>query len=275
MKNLALLLTVGFLSVMIAGCEKDDYEPFKITGLTIDNYPKVDGSTTTLGLQYLIACKLLGYPYGWYDMSSHWVSGLDGAYAIAPSKEVPERFFECIQSSKTHDSFIRLIDREVDFILTARTMSDSEKEYAGEAGVTLIETPVALDAFIFITHPENPVKALTTQQVQDIYTGKITDWKDVGGKDAPIQPYRRNKDSGSQELMESLVMQDLEMMDLPEESNIFSMMGVYHHIAEDKNGLCYTVYYYNEWMVRDKIAKIIAVDGVYPDSKTIKNKTYP
>jgi phosphate transport system substrate-binding protein len=270
MKNLVRLLAVGFLSVLFAGCEKDDYVPFKIAGLTMDNYPKVDGSSTTLGLQNLIACKLLGYPYTWYP--EIW---LDGAYIIRPSVEVPEKFYECIRSSKTHDSFIRLIDGEVDFILTARTLSDSEKAHAEIAGVTLIETPVALDAFVFITHPENPIRALTTKQIQDIYTGKITNWKTVGGKDAPIQPYRRNKDSGSQELMESLLMQDLEMMDMPEEVNIFSMMGVYHHITQDKNGLCYTVYYYNEKMVRDKIAKIIGIDGVYPNKATLRNKTYP
>lgn len=261
--------------LVLAGCEKHDDLPFKIAGLTIENYPKVDASTTTVGLQFLIACKLLGYPYGWYDMSSHWTFGLDGAYVIAPSGEVPERLYECIRSSKTHDSFLRLIDGEVDFILTARTLSASEKEHAEKTGVTLLETPVAQDAFIFVTHPDNPLQSLTTNQIRDIYTGKITSWKDVGGEDAPIQPFRRNKDSGSQELMESLVMRDLEMMDMPEESNLLSMMGVYHALAHDRNGLCYTVYYYNELMVRDKIAKIIAVDGIYPDSKTLKNKTYP
>jgi phosphate transport system substrate-binding protein len=65
------------------------------------------------------------------------------------------------------------------------------------------------------------------------------------------------------------------MMDIPSEHSEFSMMGAYHAIKNDPNGLCYTVYYYNQFMVRDKIAKMIAVDGVYPDAGTLKGRKYP
>lgn len=261
---------------IFTGCQKEDLPMPKIDGLTLENYPYVDGSTTTIGLQHLIACKLLGYPYGWYDVSAGGMMGyLDGAYSIMPSVEPPAGYWERLGSTKTHGSFMNVIDGTVDFSITARTMSTSEKEYAIKKGTTLIETPIALDAFIFITHPDNPVKNLSSQQIRDIYTGKITNWNEVGGKDAPINPYRRPQDSGSQELMETLVMKGEQMIDIPNEHNPFSMMGVYHALKEDPNGLCYTVYYYNEFMVRDNIAKMIAVDGVYPNDGTLKDKTYP
>jgi phosphate transport system substrate-binding protein len=57
----------------------------------------------------------------------------------------------------------------------ARKMSPDEETYAGNAGVQLVETPIALDSFIFIVNPGNPIKSLSTKQIQDIYTGKITD----------------------------------------------------------------------------------------------------
>jgi phosphate transport system substrate-binding protein len=244
MKKL-IFLKLALCTFLFAACEKETFDDlFKIDGITMENYPKVDGSTTTIGLQNLIACKLLGFKYDWFDGTYF----LDGAYAIYPVQDPPGRYWECVKSSKTHDSFINLIDKNVDFTLTARKMSNSEKAYADAAGVTLIETPVALDAFIFITNNENPVNALTTKQIQDIYTGKVTNWREVDGKNAAIHPYRRNEDSGSQELMESLVMQDLEMMDLPNENNLFSMLGTYHALEYDVDGLCYTVYYYMDRM---------------------------
>jgi phosphate transport system substrate-binding protein len=271
MKKLNLLIWV-VLALVFVSCEKETIDDlFVINGITMENYPKIDGSTTTIGLQNLIACKLLGYKYGWSDQLFMW----DGAYAISPTENVPDRYWECVTTSKTHDSFINLIDEKVDFILTARVMSDDEKAHAVNSGVSLIETPFALDAFVFITNPENPVKSLSTKQIQDIYTGKITNWREVGGKNAAIHPYRRNINSGSQELMESLVMKDLTMMYFPDEVNIYTMMGVYHGIASDVDGLCYTIYYYNEFMVRDKIAKTVAVDGAYPNKSTLTNKSYP
>jgi phosphate transport system substrate-binding protein len=277
MKKIVLTaLSVLAMTAVFTGCQKEEWRP-KIAGLTLANYPYVDGSTTTIGLQHLIACKLLGYRYEWRDRSNAWGEGasLEGAYAIGPAGELPTGYWEKVKSSKTHNSIINVIDGTVGFSITARTMSDSEKAYADAAGVTLVETPIALDAFVFIIHPDNPVKELTTQQIRDIYTGKLTNWKEVGGNDAPINPYRRPADSGSQELMETLVMQWTEMMDIPDEHNMFSMMGVYHALANDPNGLCYTVYYYNEFMVRDKIAKPVAVDGVFPDDGTVRRRDYP
>ncbi|MDR1356175.1 MAG: substrate-binding domain-containing protein [Tannerellaceae bacterium] len=260
------LLAFGFVS-----CEKEatDVSPFVINGITMENYPKTDGSTTTIGLRNLIACKLLGFKYDWAGSSS------DGAYSIYPAEVVPDRYYECITMSKTHDSFIRLIDGEVDLIFTARVMSGDEKAYAADLGVTLIETPIALDAFIFITNPQNPVRSLSTNQIRNIYTGKVTNWKQVGGKDAEIHPYRRNSNSGSQELMESLVMKDLTMMDFPLEYNLFGMGVVYNQIGSDVDGLCYSIHYYDKFMVRDKTAKAIAVDGVFPDQNALRNKYYP
>jgi len=251
-------------------------EQFKIAGLTIDNYPSVDGSTSTEPLNILIACKLLDIIYRW---ESPPLLG-DFSWGVQPyfKDNSSEKFREKVKSSQTHESFINLIDKKADLILSARTMSSDEKEYAHTTGVSLIETPIALDAFIFIVHPDNPIKTLTEKQIQDIYMGKITNWKEVGGNDAKISPYVRNANSGSQELMELLVMKDLNITEFPisyYELVASSMSGAFDAVVQDSNAICYTIFYYKEYILRGTTVKSIAVNGVYPDKSTISNNSYP
>jgi len=247
---------------------------FKITGLTMDNYPNVDGSTSSAPLNILIACKLLEIGYDWTNIS------VSNMRSLKPNlnKDNTEKFRERVKSSQTHESFINLIDYKADLILSARSISADEKEYGDVAGVSLIETPIALDAFIFIVHANNPIKSLTTKQIQDIYTGKITNWKEVGGKDAKINPYVRDANSGSQELMESLVMQGLEIADFTAsniELYINTMVGVYDAALRDPNAICYSIHYYKEQIVPGYVVQTIAIDGIEPNKKSIENSTYP
>ncbi len=264
---------IMLISLLLFSCESKNVDPpLVLEGITMENYPRVDGSTSVEPLQTLIACKLLGGRYQWRQA---WEA--NGTWVLQPDyDDIPREFFlERIKTSQTHNSFINLIDNNADLTLSARKMSGEEKAYADSKGVTLIETPVALDAFVLLVNPSNPVKSLTTEQLRDIYLGKLTNWKDVGGKDVPINPYIRNANSGSQELMELLVMQGQELPDWPQEI-ISSMLQAFSTIRYDVNGICYTVYYYKEWIVRDHTGvKSLAVNGIYPDKKSISSKIYP
>jgi len=264
--------------VVIAGCKgeeaKDDIQ-FKIEGLTLDNYPIVDGSTSTDPLNGLIFCKLFDINYQW--TFEYTILG----WSINPPLEVEynsvwESFNRSVKRSQTHQSIINLIDKESDIILVARKMSPNEKNYADAAGISLIETPIALDALVIIVNPENPITSLSIKQIQDIYTGKITNWKEVGGNDAPINPYVRNADSGSQELFESLVMKDLDINDFPISPEMIpTMNGVIETVRDDINSICYTIYYYKEFIQRATFVKNIAVEGIYPNKQSIGNNTFP
>ncbi len=265
---------ISLLCILLSGCDTEIFNTtkFKIEGISTENYPKVDGSTSNEPLQILIACKLLGCDYEWRQ---RWES--NATWTLQPDYEkIPYTFFsERIKTSQTHNSFINLIDRKAELILTARKMSPDEKAHADSAGVTLTETPVALDAFIFLVHPDNPVKSLTIKQIQDIYTGKITNWKEVGGADSPIKPFVRNDNSGSQELMESLVMKGLKIPDWPH-AIISSMLMVFTEISGNPNAICYTLYYFKEQIVRDnENVKTLAIEGKTPQKSTIANKSYP
>jgi phosphate transport system substrate-binding protein len=270
-----LLTALWMLSMaFFSSCneEADDYGNFKIEGLTLENYPKVDGSTSTAPLNNLTASILLGYNYEWQQ--ALFQNGLWQLITDLPDEFVSER----IKASQTHQAFINLIDSEADIILSARKMSDDEKEYAANAGVTLIETPVAWDAFIFITNKENPVRSVTIEQIRDIYTANIRNWKAVGGNDAPINPYVRNVNSGSQELMETLVMKDRKISlwpIYPHEPEVPSMWDVFSTLRTDVNGLAYTVHYYKEHIVREDLVNSLSINGIYPNKNTIKTGKYP
>ena len=274
--NRFVILAILFATIICTSCEKEDmFDSMYIKGLTLDNYPRVDGSTSTAPLNVIIACELLGIGYeSFQDI-------YDDSFGMRPllNKTTTKKFEQRIKSSQTHQSFINLINNETDIILSARKMSPDEKSYAEAAGVRLIETPIALDAFVILVNGSNPVGALTIEQIQDIYTGKTTNWAALGGHDANIIPYVRNPNSGSQELMESLVMKDKNFMQLPIASElviiIWSMAGGVSTIIDDWNGISYSVYYYLENILPLHGRQYIAVEGISPNAETIGNKSYP
>ena len=178
-----------------------------------------------------------------------FIEGIDKVYwTMGEGKKYnPENFLGTrVKSSQTHNAIINVIDNATDITLSARTMSDDEKVYAQNNGVTLIETPIALDAFVFLKNESNPITSLTIEQIQGIYTGKITNWKQVGGNDAEIIPYVRNQNSGSQELMNQLVLSGFPIPDYPEDIVLTGMDYVYSCLTFKPYGICYTVYYYDE-----------------------------
>ena len=271
MKNLIRIAIFTVIAVSVS-CDKDPSGDFEIVGLTKENYPKVDGSTSAQPLQTLIACKLLGISYEWYY--NPWLR----YYTLLPPFEDEESYsfiINNLRNTGTHTSIINLIEGNADFIISARGASEQEKKVARDNNVKLLEIPVAIDAFIMIVNKDNPVKSLTTKQIQDIYTGEITNWVEVGGYAGIINPYTRNSTSGSQVLMESLVMKDLKIKDLPSLDVGYTMLAPFDILANDKNGICYTVYYYHEFMARAEDVKSIAVDGVHPEFSTLQNRTYP
>jgi phosphate transport system substrate-binding protein len=286
MKRDSSIIKVLILSVLFVftSCEKEiNTDSPYIDGLSIDNYPIVDGSTSTLPLNTVIACELLGLNYEWQEKEiSHGSSN----WSIEPKtgSSLRKKFDKVVKCSQTHNSIINLIDRKADIVLTARTLSSDEQKYAEAQGVTLIETPIALDAFIFIVNPQNSIVGLTTENIQDIYTGKITDWREFGVEIYPgysvINPFIRNPNSGSQELMDLLVMKGLEyytQLPIYEERLVFTMQGLLDAIGSDPNAIGYTVYYYNEYIIRpnERYLKTIAIDGVKPNKQSITNRSYP
>ncbi len=248
-------------------------------GLTADNFPVIDGSDSTTPLRTILMCRLMGYEYTWerrpftQDPNEDikvvrplWNDALDATRFLLIQK---------LQENNTHGSFLNLIDNKAELILTARSSSRDEKKYAGQKGVTLIEKPIARDAFIFMVNPKNKVRSLTVAQVQKIYTGEITNWKEVGGADAPIKPYIRNANSGSQEKFETVVMAGLKIKDFPEMQVGRVMLSPYEQLKNDADGIGFTPYYYYSVIVDNGTTRALALNGIEPDKAHIQNNSYP
>lgn len=280
--TMAMLIAFSLLS-----CNSDDNTPELIidpmvelekptatTTLTPQNMPVIDGSDSTEPLRNLLICRLLGINCQWTK-----IYGVNEIWGITPlwseiDDETRTELQRIMQNRNTHSSFVSLIDGEDDIIITARGVSRDEQKYADEKGVTLTSHPVAKDAFVFLVNPKNPVRSLTIEQIQKIYTGEIRNWREVGGNDATISPYVRNPNSGSQEKMETIVMAGLKMIDWPEMVGNL-MLSPYIQLQRDENGIAYTPFYYYSTIVNDQRTKVIGVDGIMPNKKNIENGSYP
>lgn len=161
-----------------------------------------------------------------------------------------------------------------DVILVARPPSEEELKAAAERGVELDVRPVALDAFVFLVNDANPVKSLTMEQIRDIFADKVANWKDVGGKDQPLNAYSRDRNSGSRELMDELVMKGLEHS-IKDESILMGMGGPIDKISTEDNAIAYSVYYYERYMNHDPRNRLLAVNGILPTAETIASRRYP
>ena len=256
--------------------DPDEVQNFRIEGLTLDNFPFVDCSTSTSPLRDIVMYNLLDIPYSW---GKNLISGAEywlyfdlpeGMESGSPEYEAfVDRLYDLRQYSGSHEAYVNLIDGVTDVIIDSRDISRNEEVYAREKGVAYQTKPLAWDALVFIVHPQNRVKSLTQKQIRDIYAGRITNWKQVGGADHEIHPYMRNADSGSQEKMETLGMHGEAMADRPEMIG-GGMMSPYYSIEADEWGIGYTPHYYCERMVGDlRHVKVLAVDKVYPSAYSI------
>jgi phosphate transport system substrate-binding protein len=142
-----------------------------------------------------------------------------------------------------------------------------------EAGKTPKEITIGYDALAVIVHPENSVKNLTRQQLEQIFTGKITNWKEVGGPDMKIVVYSRETSSGTYEFFKEYVMKNKNYA-----ASVLSMPAtgaIIQSVKQTKGAIGYVGLAYVNKEVK---AVHVSYDGktfVEPTVANAKNKTYP
>ncbi len=281
-KVLHILSCTALLAATFCGCGGKEIPEVDLNDVNLEEWPLTDCSTSTRPVRDLVAYNLLGVPYKW---ELDWMGSL--TYISQPDFYGGQSSFSYNDylaknlCSGTHDAYMNLIGGKTDVIIASRDISRNEKAASAELGVELKTAPLAIDALVFIVNPKNPVKNLRTDQVRRIYTGEITNWKEVGGVDHAITPYIRNADSGSQEKMETLVMNGLKMIDGTEETYMFEIIGSqmaspYLQLENDEYGIGYTPFFYCTAMVRDLMrVDMLSIDGVMPSKETLRNNKYP
>lgn len=174
-----------------------------------------------------------------------------------------------------------LINGTVDIANASRSMKEKEIEEARANGIEPLEHVVAIDALAIITNLENPVSKLTIQEMSDMYTGRITNWKDVGGNDAPIILLSRETNSGTHVyFLEEVVRKgEKENEDIfaPHTLLMPSSVGITSEIRRNPNAIGYDGLGYVD-AEHEKIISISAdseSDYIPPSVESASEGTYP
>jgi phosphate transport system substrate-binding protein len=135
------------------------------------------------------------------------------------------------------------------------------------------EYKVALDGLSVYVNPENPLKELTVAQVGGIFTGKLTNWKEVGGPDAPITIYSRENSSGSYEFFKEHVLKGRDFA-----ASAQTMPGtaaIVQAVMKDKNGIGYGGAAYGGGSKLLAIKRDATSSAIEPTEENVENETYP
>ncbi len=218
--------------------------------ITAENYPKVDGSTATLPLSQAVYRLFTGASQAEAD--------------------------EAVVHTKTTNSYLNLLEGRADLLIVA-DKNEAVEAAIEKSDVKLDIKPIAWDAFVFMTNEENPVRNLTKEEIVGIYSGKITNWSELGGADKDIIPFQRNENAGSQTAMKSLVMKETALMD-PKQYMVMTMMDLLHAVASynnEANALGYSYYYYASLMQKTPGLRFMSVDGILPTNESVADGSYP
>jgi len=213
-------------------------------------WERVDGSTATIPMSYALYYRFLDS-----NKDASWI----------------------IYHNKTHEAYENLLAGNADIIFVTEPSAEARKLF-NDAGMDIEVIPIVKDAFVLFVNADNPVKDLSQEQLKDIYTGKINNWKAVGGSDVGIIPYQRGSTSGSQTLFLSLLMRDTLPMPAPSEYYIADMGGIIDAVAQYRNGdasIGFSVFYYASVMYENQNIRLLEVDGVLPTEDSIISGAYP
>ncbi|MBR7019811.1 MAG: substrate-binding domain-containing protein [Lachnospiraceae bacterium] len=219
--------------------------------LTLENLPVVDGALALEPFYDAVFAELLGL-----------------------SVEDVKMLLSC---SNTPGAYKNLTEGKCDMIFCALP-SDEQVEAAKRAGVEFEYHTILSGGFVFFVNKDNPVDNITQEQLQGIVSGKIKNWKEVGGDDEPIVLFQRNEGSGSQTGLYRYVLPKDQVMEPILEFTEGTMAGTIDHVADYDNGkgaISFSYYYYIVNMHSSDQVKLLGIDGVIPSDETIMKGQYP
>ncbi len=161
-----------------------------------------------------------------------------------------------------------LIDKTADIATSSREIKDNEIELAKSKGVNPLAHVVAYDAIIPIVHPKNKVSNLTIDQLSQIYQGKITNWKEVGGDDLKIVVISRDSSSGTFESWDHFVMKKAKVT--PKAQMLASNGALVTAVSKNKYAIAYLGMGYV-----NKTVKPVQVNGIKASAQTALSREYP
>jgi phosphate transport system substrate-binding protein len=201
------------------------------------------------------------------------------AWAEAYAKVRPEVHI-AVTGGGSGTGIAALINKTVDLANASRRIMDEERAEAQKNGIEPVEHVVAGDAIAVVAHPSNPVNGLTIRQLSDIFSGKVSNWSQVGGENRPIVIVSRESNSGTHVyFLEQVVRQGKtgdHTLFSPDTLLMPSSEGISAEVRQNPNAIGYDGLGY---VTPDQ--KVIAVSPaegqpfVLPSVENVKNGTYP
>ncbi len=200
---------------------------------------------------------------------------IDGSTTVGPIADAFAEYFKSIdpkleitvKKTGSGDGAAALIDGRCDIATMSRFMKDDEFAKAVGNKILPVAWTVAMDGVCVVVHPSNPVAKLTSAQVRDIYSGKITNWSQVGGPGMPIVVISRDTSSGTYETFETLIMKKQPMAAGVEYVNANPQAQT--RVKTTQGAIAYVGLGFLEGV------KVLSIDGIKPSRQTVANGTYP
>lgn len=209
---------------------------------------------------------------------------MDGSTTVGPiAKAFAEYYMSLhkdvnitVSESGSGNGAKSLINKTCDIANLSRFLKDKEFKAAIDNGVMPVAHVIAMDGLPIIVHPSNPVKELTVEQVRDIYMGKITNWKNLGGPDAQIVVVSRDTNSGTYETFHGLVMSHTVNAAKVDEKIMSGAeyVGSNGAVRQRVQSTPAAIGFAGLGFV-DKTVKALVINGVYPDNITVTSGKYP
>lgn len=208
---------------------------------------------------------------------------MDGSTTVGPIAKAFAEYYMAknkgvnvtVNESGSGNGAKSLINGVCDIANMSRFMKEKEFVAAVDGGVMPVAHVVAMDGLPVIVHPSNPVKALTVEQVRDIYTGKITNWNAVGGPDRTIVVVSRDTNSGTYETFHNLVMTHKVNGEKVKEKikdgseYVGSNGGVRARVQTTPSAIGFAGLGFI-----DKTVKALEINGVYPTAGSVSSGRY-
>ena len=240
-KIMALVLTAVMALALLAGCG----------GKANDNTDNSDNTANNGG-----AATISGTVSTDGSTSMEKVIGALSESYMAANKDVTVNY----NPTGSGAGITAVQEGTCDIGLSSRALKDEEKA----AG--LQETVLAYDGIAIIVHPDNPVSDLSIEQIAKLYTGEITNWKDMGGKDAQVVLIGREAASGTRDGFESITGTKDKCQYRQE---LTSTGDVITAVSQNPDAIGYA----SLASIKDSV-KALNVDGVTPSEETVKDGSY-
>ena len=172
---------------------------------------------------------------------------------------------------KRKSAYQRLVDGDADIVFGVVPMQE-ELDYVVAKGRSLTETPIGKEALVFFVHKDNPVRSLTREQVRAIYSGRIRNWKDLGGPDEAILAFQRPEWSGCQPTMLRIMKGEAMIPPLLFQYDSAFFVEAY---SNHKNALGYSFRWLATVPCANPDIRLLAIDGVDPTPENMRSGAYP